>query len=188
MRHDKLLRAAFYGALAAFAAYALWHYVYWTLCPYPNEFREAALLQIGDLFMRGVNPYSESGPDNFCFIYGFMEPLVAAGLSNLIGAGMRLLEPRLVTLGFVFATALLVELFFPAAERALSHYDSYVRRTLSRLDAGDYDLVVIAKEDSQLGCERIPKALYEERENYSIRSGEQVRTVALYRRRIAAWR
>ena len=512
MKQPGIYCFAFYGALAAFAAYALWHYVYWTLCPYPNEFREAALLQIGDLFMRGVNPYSESGPDNFCFIYGFMEPLVAAGLSNLVGAGIRLLEPRLVTLGFVFATALLVELevrrwsdgrvprflafllalnagwvlgevdtrpdhfgmfclfaalacvsrgttwwrlvlsaaltvasfygkqycilvggpiflyllwkspwravaygaisaamlvgsmlfvnfvfpfyftttvlvflghgydlkhmlvqstlyvwfywpllvaaalggwafarerrcndglllyglsalamlaactfkfggnpgavmsyynqmflpsflvasliclprvgevrfakfvapvtyagllvfslwhvgpnprgfmvgsfaftrmhskaeisawedlraeilkcpadkvlldapyfvdlalargtrdyevghslrgefrnniekpelkrvrelFFPAAERALSHYDSYVRRTLLRLDAGDYDLVVIAKEDSQLGCERIPKALYEERENYSIRSGEQVRTVALYRRR-----
>ena len=110
MQRDRIFRIAFFAALAAFAAYALWHYVYWTACPYPNEFREAVLLQLGDLFSRGVNPYSESGPDNFCFIYGFIEPLVAAGLSRVVGAGVRFVEPRLVTLFFTFAAAALVEI------------------------------------------------------------------------------
>jgi len=102
-----VLSVLVWSSMIFFMIWAVAHYAYWVVNPYPNEYREGVSLDITHLMRLGVNPFSSEAPGSFYYMYGFLDAWVATAFSFLVGSNNYLLQ-RLVSVACVILSGLVV--------------------------------------------------------------------------------
>ncbi|MFZ4395741.1 MAG: hypothetical protein ACOYOU_08965, partial [Kiritimatiellia bacterium] len=104
---EKYLYFAAWAGIASFGLFALAHYIYWIVNPFPNEFREGVSLDIVNLLIRGINPFSPEAPPSFFYMYGFLNAWLIAGLGWLVDDNSYVLH-RLISVTCTVASGVLI--------------------------------------------------------------------------------
>jgi hypothetical protein len=92
MNRQTVLSVLVWASMMFFMIWAMIHYAYWIVNPYPNEFREGVALDITHLMRQGINPFSSGVPGSFFYMYGFLNAWVATAGSFIIGSNNYILQ------------------------------------------------------------------------------------------------
>lgn len=92
-----------------FCGWAFFHFRFWTLNPFTNEFREGVSLDIVERLREGINPFSDQTDRAFYYMYGLGFPWLVTWVSELCASNSYLVH-RCVSLACTLLSAGLISI------------------------------------------------------------------------------